>query len=88
MAKKITNLLNVVMGAYHGAEVCEILVLFLLNNSTNKFGKYNFGSYRDRRGAWLKYNLNTGTYKHIANLMMKYFIPTQNLITLKTPSNS
>ena len=30
------------MEAYHGAEVCEILVLLLLNNSTNKFGKYNF----------------------------------------------
>ena len=30
------------MGAYHGAEVCEILVLLLLNNSINKFDKYTF----------------------------------------------
>ena len=31
------------MGAYNGAEVCEIVGLFLLNNLANKFDK----KYRD-----------------------------------------
>ena len=35
------------MGPYDCAEVCEIVALFLLNNLTNKFDKYNFGLYRD-----------------------------------------
>ena len=35
------------MGAYDGAEVCEIVGLFLLNNWANKFDKNSVGLYRD-----------------------------------------
>ena len=45
--KKNTNLFDAAMGAYDGAEVCEIVGLFLLNNLANKFDKNSFGLYRD-----------------------------------------
>ena len=35
------------MGSYDGCEVCELLVLCLLNLLTNEFGKPNIGLYRD-----------------------------------------
>lgn len=35
MQKKNTNIFDVAMGAYNGAEVCEILSLYLLNNLAN-----------------------------------------------------
>ena len=37
--KKSTNLFDVTMGAYDGAEVCELVGLFLLNMLSNKFDK-------------------------------------------------
>ena len=37
--KKNTNLFDVAMGAYDGAEVCELVGLFLLNSLANKFDK-------------------------------------------------
>ena len=45
--KKSTNLFDVTMGAYDGAEVCELVGLFLLNMLSNKFDKNNIGIYRD-----------------------------------------
>ena len=35
------------MGAYNGAEVCELVGLFLLNSLANKFDKKCVGLYRD-----------------------------------------
>ena len=43
MAKKNTNLFDVAMRAYDGAEVCELVGLFLLNTLANKFGKNSVG---------------------------------------------
>ena len=45
--KKNTNLFDVTMGAYDGAEVCELVGLFLLFQLSNKFDKNNIGLYRD-----------------------------------------
>ena len=45
--KKNTNLFDVAMGAYDGAEVCELVGLFLLNSLANKFDKNSVGLYRD-----------------------------------------
>ena len=44
---KDTNLFDVAMGAYNGAEVCELVGLFLLNTLANKFDKKCVGLYRD-----------------------------------------
>ena len=38
---------DVTMGSFDGAEVCELIGLFLLNNLSEKYGKNNVGLYRD-----------------------------------------
>ena len=35
------------MGAYDGAEVCELVDSFLLRQISNKYNKKDFGLYRD-----------------------------------------
>ena len=41
------SLFDVTMGSYDGAEVCELVGLFLLNKLTDRFGKDSVGLYRD-----------------------------------------
>ena len=45
--KKIDSKFDVSMGAYDGAEISEIVGLFLLNQVSDIFGKQNVGLYRD-----------------------------------------
>ena len=45
--KKTSGVFDITMGAYHGAEVCELVGLFLLNEMHIKFPQLNFGIYRD-----------------------------------------
>ena len=35
------------MDSYDGAEICELVGLFIFNNLGQKFGKENIGLYRD-----------------------------------------
>lgn len=44
---KKTGMFDVTMGAPDGAEVCEIVGLFILNEIKNHFPQINFGLYRD-----------------------------------------
>ena len=46
--KNHSSMFDVTMGSFHGAEVCELIRLFLLNNLSEKYGKNNVGLYRDR----------------------------------------
>ena len=45
--KKSSNLFDVTMGAFDGAEVCELVGTFLLNKISQKYNKNNIGLYRD-----------------------------------------
>ena len=45
--KNHSSMFNVTMGSFDGREVCELIVLFLLNNLSKKYGKNNVGLYRD-----------------------------------------
>ena len=45
------------MGAYDGADVCELVGWFLLNNLVNKFDKNSVRLYRDNGLALFK-NIN------------------------------
>ena len=45
--KNLSSMFDVTMGSFHGAEVCELIGLFLLNNLSEKYGKNNVGLYRD-----------------------------------------
>ena len=38
---------DVTMGSFDGAEVCELIGLFILNNPSEKCDKNNIGLYRD-----------------------------------------
>ena len=42
-----SNLFDVTMGSYDGAEICELVGLFILNHLGKSFGKENIGLYRD-----------------------------------------
>ena len=44
----------VTMGSYDGAEICELVGLFILNKLGQKFGKENIGLYRDDGLAIMK----------------------------------
>ena len=45
--KENTNPFAVAVRAYDGAEICELIGLFLLNNLANKFDKNRISLYRD-----------------------------------------
>ena len=45
---------DVSMGSYDGAEVCELVGLFILNSLSKKFGNDNVGLYRDNGLVLLK----------------------------------
>ncbi len=48
------SLFVVTMGSYDGAEICELVGLFILNKLGQKFGKENIGLYRDDGLAIIK----------------------------------
>ena len=49
-----SNLFDVTMGSYDGAEICELVGLFILNHLGKTFGKKNIGLYRDDGLAIIK----------------------------------
>ncbi len=52
--KDSNSLFDVTMRSYDGAEICELVGLFMLNNLGQKFGKENIGLYRDDGLAIIK----------------------------------
>jgi len=68
--KNHSDMFDVTMGSFDGAEVCELIGLFLLNILSEKYGKNNVGLYRDDGLVLLKIcnfldvtlNLSDGTY--------------------------
>ena len=48
------NLFDVTMGSFDGAEVCELVGLYVLNSLVKRFGKENIGLYRDDGLALIK----------------------------------
>ena len=45
--KNTGDLFDVIMGAYDGAEVCELVGIFPKNTISHRYNKSNFGLYRD-----------------------------------------
>ncbi len=48
------SMFDVTMGSYDGAEICELVVLFILDQLDEKLGKENVGLYRDDCLALIK----------------------------------
>ena len=47
MKKDNDGMFDVTMGSFDGAEACELVGLFILNDLANKYGTNNIGVYRD-----------------------------------------
>ena len=63
--KREGNLFDVTMGAYDGAEVCELVGIFMLNKISEKYNKNDLSVYRDH-GLAVSKNIKwsrIGTYK-------------------------
>ena len=45
--KKESELFDVMMGAYYGAEVCELVEIFILYQVSRKYNRNNKGAHRD-----------------------------------------
>ena len=56
------------MGSYDGAEICELVGLFILNHLGKKFGKKNIGLYKDDVLAIIK---NRSALAHLADKTRK-----------------
>ena len=52
--KDSEGLFDVTMGSHDGAEICELVGLFILNHLSKKFGKESIGLYRDDGLALIK----------------------------------
>ena len=48
MKKDNDGMLDATMGSFDGAELCELVGLFILNDLANKYGTNNIGLYRTR----------------------------------------
>ena len=59
------------MGAYDGAEVCELMDTYMLNLLSKKYNKNNFGIYHDdglpKTYKWT--TIRTGKEKHPTNIL-------------------
>ena len=52
--KKQSNNFDVTMGSYDGAEICELIGIFMLSLIGNKYNPNNIGLYRDDRSTVFK----------------------------------
>ena len=82
---KKDGLFDVTMGAYDGAEVCELVGTFLLDKISEKYEKNSVGLYRDNGLSVFKNKSGTQLERIKKNLQktFKDFINT-NVINSKT----
>ena len=70
--KDISNSFDVTMGSYDGAEVCELVGLYLLSNLSEIVSKEDAGLYRDD-GLLLLRNVNSRETDIIRKMVIKMF---------------
>ena len=61
--KKQSGLLDVTMGVYDGAEVCELVGTYMLSLISEKYNKKDFGHYRDDGLGVVRNKSGPETYK-------------------------
>ena len=74
---------DVTMGSFDGAEVCELVGLYILNILGDKFGKDNIGLYRDD-GLACFHGINGSTADRIRKDIVKLFKDQGLKITIQT----
>ena len=81
--KKDSNLFDVTMGSFDGAEICELVGLFILNKLATTYGKDNIGLYRDDGLAIFK-NISGPQADRIRKDITKHFKQHGLNITIQT----
>jgi hypothetical protein len=81
--KDSEGLFDVTMGSHDGAEICELVGLFILNHLSKKFGKENIGLYRDDGLALIK-----SKSAHLADKTRKELHKIFELFDLKITAES
>ena len=69
------NLFDVTMGAFDGAEVCELVGIFLLHHISQHYDIKKFGLYRDDGLSALKNVSGSASdriKKHLQSIFLKY----------------
>ena len=80
--KKDNPEFDVTMGSYDGAELCELVVLYLLDLLTKGFGKQNIGLYRDD-GLSCFENISGPDSEKIKKKLFKIFKCNRQSITVE-----
>ena len=70
--KKNSGLFDVTMGAFDGAEICELVGTFILNSISERFNKKDIGLYRDDGLSVFK-NLSGPENEKIKKILQKIF---------------
>ena len=73
--KKSSGLFDVTMGAFDGAEVCELVGVFILFQISQFYNKIDFGLYRDDGLAVFK-NASGPKMEKLRNILLKYLNKT------------
>eukprot|EP00795_Rhopilema_esculentum_P006594 gene6594-biopygen8103 len=81
--KKDSHMFDVTMGSFDGAEICELVGLFILNKLGAKYGKDNIGLYRDDGLAIFK-NTPGPQAERIRKDITKLFKTHGLIITIQT----
>ena len=70
--KKNSGLFDVTMGAFDGAEICELVGTFILNSISERFNKKDIGLYRDDGLSVFK-NLSGPENEKVKKILQKIF---------------
>ena len=81
--KKNNSSFDVTMGSYDGAEVCELVGLFILNGLCNEYGKESIGLYRDD-GLAIFRNISGPQTERIRKNITRHFKKHGLKITIQT----
>ena len=85
--KQTGDLFDVTMGSYDGAEICELVGLYMLNLVREKFPNLNFGLYRDD-GMGAYENLPGPATERLKKSIIKLFKENQLGITIEMNSST
>ena len=77
------GLFDVTMGSYDGAEVCELVGLYILDQLGSKYNKENIGLYRDD-GLAVFENVTGPQAERIKKDIQKFFVDLDLKIVIKT----
>ena len=83
--KKIKSCFDVTIGSYDGAEICELVGIYVINSLPTIIKKSDYGVYRDD-GLVILHNVNGQQIDHIRKNIIKIFKDVGFSIDIETNS--